>query len=265
MRIHFFIFMIQCRYREIKMRYQLLKCSNCGSPLSINKSVKKCKCGYCGGVTVFENDISDEILDVHKLIIKTEQAEGDGYYDKAIQLYDKFLETEPENPYALLGRALASLSDTNRDVLNIDLFNKYFHKGLERLDNDKMNILDFLMYRFRACVKPFVWLWTNSDYEKLCSMDKKLARSQWLNNLMLLLKVQMTINELVENARLEKLSESYKEEYKDFKVSIVEFCKDLLIYRNKYGLKINFIDIRKIRKIIKTTKLQYKKFIKCYR
>lgn len=247
------------------MRYQLLKCSNCGSPLSINKSVKKCKCDYCGGVTVFENDINDEILDVHKLIIKTEQVEGDGYYDKAIQLYDELLKTEPENPYALLGRALASLSDTNGDILNISLFNKYFDKGLERLEDDKMNILNFLMYRFRNYVKPFVWLWTSSDYEKLYSMDKKLARSQWLNNLMILLNVQMTINELVENAKFENLSESYKEEYKDFKVAIVEFCKELLLYRKKYGLKVNFVDRNKIKKIIKTSKSQYKKFIKVYR
>ena len=246
------------------MKSYLLKCSNCGSPLNISKAVKKCKCDYCGSFTVFDNEIADNVLDIHKLINKTEELEGEGFYDKAIELYDDFLQTEPNNPYALFGRALAALSDTNDEFLNMELFKVYFDKGLKELENDKMNILNFLMYRFRGFVTPFVWLWTNRDYNNLYNVDKRLACSQWLKNFMLLHEVQLIINELVDNSKFDNLSKSYMAEYKDFKISIVKFCKDLLSYRFTYGLKLKIGDRFKIRKIIKITKSQYKKFRKIH-
>jgi len=245
------------------MKSQVLKCQNCGSPFYISKVKKSYRCDYCNATTVFETEIEEDILDFNNLIIKTEDLEGYGDYHKTVVMYDEYLEIDPDNPYILFARAFASMSDTNEDYINFDLFKEYFDKGLAFIEEDKINILDFIMYRYRRLAYSANWLWTNSDYLNTYDFSKTLAKRKWKDNLLILNDIQNIINELVDNnLDYENLTKSFIEEYKDFKISTVKRAKELLEYRYSYGISLERKKKKEIKKSIKDARKKYSIFTK---
>lgn len=243
---------------------KVIKCSSCGSPLDINQNIKQCKCPYCGSINILSAKEKKIIIDDCKLIKQAHKYEGDSNVEKAIELYDGFLEMFPDNSLVNLARALISLADSPNDDVNIDLFYEYYKKGIE-FSKDKTEALLFLMHQFVSYTIPLVCVWQVYAYKKLCDIDKKAARLRMSKNLSLLFSVQNVITELEKNCDLENVNnlvESEIETYKDFASGIVKFDNDLLDhYKRCYDL---YLDEHEIRKAIKNVQKNYKKFSKRY-
>ena len=247
------------------METKVIKCSNCGSSLNINKNASQCKCSYCGSVNVLSKKIKSKVMDLSKLLLKTETLEGDGNEYKAMDLYDQFLQVEPQNPYVLFARALVSLMDTPDDDFNMKLFEEYFNKGLQAINQEKMEVLSFLMYRFSRYTKPSMIVWQQYAYDKLKSIDRRGAEKRMAENLLKLFDIQNKIVDLVESNYIENPSKDYVDEYLEFQSFIVDYCEDLLKYTSIYGLRYGFSNKQKIKKSIKMAKRRYKLFKKTYK
>lgn len=262
------------------MKYNVMKCLSCGNPLEVDESKENCKCEYCGTTMVIErkinieivegNEVSDEtpklkkeeIEDVNKLLRRTAKLEGDANEFEAMALYDEYLKIEPNNPFVLIARALVSLMDSENNDLNIELFEEYFNKGLQAIEDDGMDILDFLMYRFRRYTTPSIYLWQTYAYENLEVIDKREAKKRFANNLLKLFEVQNKINEVVDDTYFDKkMTKSYKNEYKEFKSSIIKFGEQLFEYADIYDLKFKFWDKLNIRDSMYKAKADYKHFV----
>lgn len=245
-----------------------LKCSSCGSSLEIPDSKQQCKCSYCGAVVLIqktEKETKNKVLPLNKLLSRTAKLEGDGNEIKAMQLYDEFLEVEPNNPYVLFARAFVSLMDTNSDDFNIELFKEYFDKGLNFIENEKMEILDFIMYRYIRYTIPSMSVWQQFAHGRLAETDRREAAVRFTRNMRYLFEILKTINNMVDSANFENLSESYIQEYKDFKCGIVEFCSDMIKYVDIYDLRFSFFEKIEIKKYLAQEKKKYKKFAKTYK
>ena len=245
-----------------------LKCSSCGSSLEVPDSKQQCKCSYCGAVVLIqkpETETKNKVLPLDKLLSRTAKLEGDGNEFKAMELYDKFLETEPNNPYVLFARSFVSLMDTDEDDFNMELFKEYFNKGLNFIENDKMEILDFIMYRYIRYTIPSMQVWQQYAYDKLKDIDRREASLRFTRNMRHLFDILKTINDMVDSANFEKLSKSYINEYKDFKCGIVEFCSDMIEYVDIYDLKFSFFEKIEIKKYLAQEKKKYKKFVRTYK
>lgn len=246
------------------METKVIKCSNCGGALNISKNRKQCKCSYCGSINIVASKENKEIMDVNEVLKKGGRYEGNGNDGKAMELYDSFLEINPEEPLVLLARALISLIDSPNDDFNMELFEEYFNKGINAAKDNMMSALDFLMYQFCKYTIPSMCVWQHYAYSKLESTSKRDARKRMSTNMLLLFQIQNKIINLVENSNFEKLSKSYIEEYKNFQNSIVEFGKTLLEYTDLYGLKYGFFNKLDIKDSIHIAKTRYKQFVKKY-
>lgn len=230
------------------MTIKTIKCSSCGSSLNISKSSQQCKCSYCGTTNILPKKEVDSVVDTVKLFKRAAKFEGNGNDQKAMELYDKCLELEPQNAVFLFARALISLIDSPNDDFNMPLFQDYFDKAVKAMESKKMNTLDYLMYHFPKYTIPSMCVWQEYAYQKLCDYDKKTARKRLATNLLLLFDIQNKINDLVEESYFDEKSKSYIESYKNFKSSIINFGKKLLKYYAKYfRLKFGFKNKWKIR------------------
>lgn len=246
------------------METKVIKCSNCGSSLNIIKNRKQCKCSYCGAVNIIKDKEKEEILDVNTVLKKGAKYEGDGNDGKAMELYDRFLADNPNEPLVLLARALISLIDSPNDDFNMELFEEYFNKGINAAKDNMVPALDFLMYQFRKYTIPSMCVWQYYAYKKFEHISKRDARKRMTANMLLLFEIQNRIVNLVESLTLEKPSKGYIEEYKDFQNSVVEFGKRLLSYTSLYGLKYGFFNKLDIKDSIHMAKVRYKQFVKKY-
>lgn len=248
------------------MANKVVKCSNCGSPLKDYQNVSQYKCPYCGSINIIDiktkEKKSDIPLDKYKLLKKAAKYEGNSNVDKAIELYDAFLQINPQSDLVLLARALISLADSPNDDLNEELFDEYFKKGFEVAPPDKIEALGFLMYQFAKYTIPLICVWQVYAYKKLCDIDKKRASARMSRNMSILFKVQNKIDNLVENAKfsdVNDLSASEMETYEDFKIAIINFDNDLLKYNDWYDLRLDKWDIKAS---IKSSEKSYKRFCK---
>lgn len=237
----------------------------CGSALNIGRSLNQCKCSYCGSVNILEGKIKKEVvLDASKVLSKGQRHEGNGNDNKAMEIYDEYLEVNPNEPRVLFARALISLIDGPDDDFYMELFEEYFNRALKAIKDDRMEVYDFLMYHFNKYTVPSMSVWQTYAYSKLEDMDRKSAIKRMTKNMLLLFEIQNRIVDLVENANFENLSKSYIEEYKEFQMSIVKMGKDLDHYREYYGLKYGFSNNLKIRDSVAMAKKRYKLFVKKY-
>ena len=246
------------------MKNKVIKCLSCGGVLDIGENISQCKCSYCGSVNLFKKEGKVELLDVNTVLKKGGRYEGNGNDGKAMELYDNFLQANPNEPLVLLARALISLIDSPNDDFNMELFETYFNKGINAAKDKKMDALDFLMYQFRKYTIPSMCVWQSYAYDKLKETDRRAAKKRMASNMLLLFEIQNRISELVENATFEKLSKSYIEEYKEFQNSIVKFGNDLLEYTELYGLRYGLSNRIAINRSIEDAKRRYRQFTKKY-
>lgn len=246
------------------MENKIIKCLSCGGVLDIGKNISQCKCSYCGSVNLFKKEGKVELLDVNTVLKKGGRYEGNGNDSKAMEIYDSFLQSNPNEPLVLLARALISLIDSPNDDFNMELFETYFNKGINAAKDMKMDALDFLMYHFRRYTIPSMKVWQSYAYDKLKETDRRAARKRMASNLLLLFEIQNKISDLVENANFDKLSKSYIEEYKEFQNSIVKLGNDLLEYTELYGLRYGWSNRIVISRSIADAKRRYRQFTRKY-
>ena len=247
------------------MKGKVIKCMTCGSALNIGKNLNQCKCSYCGSVNLLEGKVKKEVvLDANKVLEKAQRYEGDGKDNKAMELYDEFLKINPNEPRVLFARAFISLIDGPDDDFNMELFEEYFSKALSAIKDDKMEVLDFVMYHFRNYTCPTMAVWQTYAYRKLEEIDKRSAVKRLTRNMLLLFEIQNRIVDLVENAEFETLSKSYIDEYKEFQTGIVNMGRDLDHYREYYGARYGFSNKMKIRESVSLARKRYKLFVKKY-
>ena len=206
-------------------------------------------------------EVKKVVISDTALLRKAARYEGNSNVDKAIELYDEFLQEHPDSSLVLLARALISLADSPTDDLNIELFQEYFDKGLKASAPDKIESLLFLMYQFVKYTIPLVCVWQVYAYKKRYDLDSKAARARMSNNLQLLFSVQQKITDLFDSAKFLKvtdLSNSEIETYEDFVSGIIKFDTDLLEHYNPlYKL---YLDTYEIKRALRKVKWNYTKF-----
>ena len=106
-------------------------CSNCGSPLKIDASMRKGFCQYCGTPFIYEPESKEEVVDIKGLFEKATEAERAENYNDAMAAYNKILAASPDNPEAHIGKAYASLAEINDlGEINFKYFKLHFDKGI---------------------------------------------------------------------------------------------------------------------------------------
>ena len=111
----------------------------CGSALNIGRNLNQCKCSYCGSVNILEGKVKKEVvLDASKVLSKGQRHEGNGNDNKAMEIYDEYLEVNPNEPRVLFARALISLIDGPDDNFYMELFEEYFNRALKAIKDDRM-------------------------------------------------------------------------------------------------------------------------------
>ena len=103
------------------MKAILIECPKCKGKLEFETSVKKATCLYCRSDITFEQDGSGDNGAVDALIKRGFLALEFSDWEKAIEVFDKATDIEPENARSWLGKLLATLYlNKEEDLRNLD-------------------------------------------------------------------------------------------------------------------------------------------------
>jgi ribosomal protein L7/L12/predicted RNA-binding Zn-ribbon protein involved in translation (DUF1610 family) len=99
------------------MNFTAAKCTQCGANIKVDKSKEAAICEHCGTAFITEKAVKNYNInysidngvinisgvDINNLLLRAEQFESDGDFDRALEYYDRVLDIDVKNDVALFG------------------------------------------------------------------------------------------------------------------------------------------------------------------
>jgi tetratricopeptide (TPR) repeat protein len=188
------------------MTFKAAKCPNCAGDIQVPEDRDSAKCMYCGSDIIVREAIRlAGGINIENLLAFAKHSEELGDFSKALEYYDKILESDVKNVPAWIGKGLVSLNHPGQLKTCIENAINYSNDK----EDLKINIINMLFAR----IKKYPTEWSKILALQILKLDKDNFEAQFFLNMS---NGLLDIGELKAALNFTKNSPSHRQKVLDY-------------------------------------------------